>query len=248
MDIVKDVLLPQFKPELRKYDVCICVMDLLARLHGVPFLLKQFLAEDGWGNDVYGFNFPNIYEPYECNEDGYFASGVQFYYHEQTQLISNGDFAAVVEALCAVYQKLNPHLLEPAIEPMMQQTISKFGVQKDKKAYSVTENELSVGDRIISFPHCIYAVESTETQLLILLEIPPDGKETDNIYAVGWDGAIRWRIQNRSAFEKCHSQMPYVGMRVMNEHLKVIDFCGIRYWVNPENGHIIERDTEGRYW
>lgn len=102
MDIIKDVLLPQFKPEFRKYDVCICVMDLLVYLHGVPFLLKRFLAENG-----------------------YFESGVQFYYHRKIQLISNCDLAAVVEELCAVYQKLNPHLLEPAIEPMLQQTISK---------------------------------------------------------------------------------------------------------------------------
>ena len=32
MDIIKEVLLPQFKLELRKYDVCICVMDLLVEL------------------------------------------------------------------------------------------------------------------------------------------------------------------------------------------------------------------------
>lgn len=127
MDIIKEVLLPQFKLELRKYDVCICVMDLLAHLYGVPFLWQQFLAEDGWGNDVYGFNFPNIYEPDEWNEEGYFESGVQFYYHQQIQLISYCDLAAVVEEFCTVYQKLNPHLLEPAIAPMLQQTISKFG-------------------------------------------------------------------------------------------------------------------------
>lgn len=37
-------------------------------------------------------------------------------------------------------------------------------------------------------------------------------------------------------------------MIVVNGRLKVVDFCGIRYWVNLENGHIIERDSDGRYW
>lgn len=110
--------------------------------------------------------------------------------------------------------------------------------------YSTKGKELCVENKTICFTHSICEVKFTDAQLLVLLEIPPHSKEIDNIYAVGW---IRWRIQNRSEFESRHSQTPYVGMTVVNGRLKVFDFCGIRYWVNLENGHIIERDSDGRY-
>lgn len=114
--------------------------------------------------------------------------------------------------------------------------------------FLVKRNAVLIGETSVQFPYDILEIKPVETQLLVLLKIPPHSKEIDNIYAVGWDGVIRWRIQNRSKFESRHSQTPYVGMIVVNGRLKVFDFCGIRYWVNLENGHIIERDSDGRYW
>ncbi len=115
--------------------------------------------------------------------------------------------------------------------------------------FLIQNNKLLIGKNSTQFPYNILEVKPVGSQLLVLLDVPPHSKEIDNVYAVGWDGVINWKIQDRSKFENNHSKTPYVAMVVERNRLKVIDFCGIRYWVNLDNGFIIERDREGsRYW
>lgn len=98
-----DNIIARLEKKVQKYRMCICVIYLISENHGVAFMLRHFLQEYGYGNEVYGYNFPNIYEPYESNDTNYFESGIQFYFHDKIQLISNSDFATLINQFCEAY-------------------------------------------------------------------------------------------------------------------------------------------------
>ena len=74
--------------------------------------------------------------------------------------------------------------------------------------YSTKGKELCVENKTICFTHSICEVKFMDAQLLVLLEIPPHSKEIDNIYAVEWNGVIRWSSPLQPSLIRRPSPLP----------------------------------------
>ena len=82
----------------------------------------------------------------------------------------------------------------------------------------------------------------------VLLDIPYDSSELDNIYAVNLSGKIIWRIEKvAKKFPKLRHD-PYAGISMLDDKLLARQFYGQRYLIDPATGKIIERYTVGRDW
>ena len=97
----------EFSEISKEYMECVDVMCMITKNHGIIRLLDEFLDGNGYGNDIYGFNFPNVYEPDESDDPNYFESGVQFYFHDTICVLSDVDFINLVEKFCYIYLKRN---------------------------------------------------------------------------------------------------------------------------------------------
>lgn len=102
MDVI-DVIISKFRCNASNYRICITVIYLISQNYGVVFLLKKLLEEYGYGNDVYGYNFPNIFDPSDSDDEYYFESGIQFYFHNDMQVVSNSEVVKLLKEFCGLY-------------------------------------------------------------------------------------------------------------------------------------------------
>lgn len=114
--------------------------------------------------------------------------------------------------------------------------------------YTIRANSLQIGAVRIDFPHPILKTEPFDDRLIIVLAIPADSNDTDNVYMVSRTGEILWQIQSRDAMDSKYLKTPYVGVFIRDDCIQVNDFYGARYLVDPRNGAIIGRNRSGRDW
>lgn len=112
----------------------------------------------------------------------------------------------------------------------------------------IHQNTIDVDNKQICFPHHIGTVLEMETQVIVLLTIHNCCDEIDNIYSIGLDAKIQWKIQSNPVLHR-YRNTPFVGMHMKDDRIIANDFYGIRYIIDPKNGYIIGRDPEmnGRY-
>lgn len=104
MDIIESIL-SRFSWNAGEYRTCISVLHLISESRGADFLLRQLLEECGYGNDIYGFNFPNTYDPSDAEDNGYFESGIQFYFHNEQQVVSCSEVIRILNEFVRIYLK-----------------------------------------------------------------------------------------------------------------------------------------------
>lgn len=114
--------------------------------------------------------------------------------------------------------------------------------------FAFREHRLHIGTAHIDFPYPILDAKQYADRVIVVLAIPHDSKEIDNVYAVSESCKILWQIQSRDAFETPDSHTPYVGVSVLDDCIQANDFSGARYLVDPRNGAIIGRNRCGRDW
>ena len=78
-------------------------------------------------------------------------------------------------------------------------------------------------------------------QVIVLLSIPFNVDEIDNIYAVSLDCKINWKVESLSIINPNGNNLPYENMFLNNEELTATDFYGRRYFINTINGTIIKK-------
>lgn len=113
---------------------------------------------------------------------------------------------------------------------------------------TIHRNSLYINNKLLNFNHNIETVIIMESQVIILLNIPNDCDDIDNIYSVGIDAKVQWRIKSRSTLFDKYPKVPYVGIQLKDNMIVANDFCGIRYIIDSKNGCIVGRDTNGRNW
>lgn len=114
--------------------------------------------------------------------------------------------------------------------------------------FSVRDNILQIGTGEIAFPYRIWEAKELFGLLIVVLAIPSDSSDIDNIYAVNQQCEIVWQIQSRDAFEMSYMKVPYSSVSARGDCLMAVEFYGKRYLVDPQNGTIIGRDRNGREW
>ncbi|WP_294449507.1 hypothetical protein [uncultured Ruminococcus sp.] len=112
----------------------------------------------------------------------------------------------------------------------------------------IHENALYINDELVTFDFNIDTLIIMDTKIIVLLDIPYDSNELDNIYAVDFKGKIIWRVEKAAKKYPKLRHDPYVGISMLDEKLLARQFYGQRYIIDPDTGKLIERYTVGRDW
>ena len=121
----------------------------------------------------------------------------------------------------------------------------------------INGNDLHIDHHDIYFDFNIRQIDITDDKVIVLLNIPKGADDPANIFCVDFEANILWQIENSGSFFKragspkaAGSSVRYTGMYIRESDglLQVNDFLGRRFLVDPEDGHIIEKNNEGREW
>lgn len=112
----------------------------------------------------------------------------------------------------------------------------------------IHENALYINDELVTFDFNIDTLIIMDTKIIVLLDIPYDSSELDNIYAVDLKGKIIWRVEKAAKKYSKLRHDPYVGISMLDDKLLARQFYGQRYIIDPDTGKLIERYTVGRDW
>lgn len=112
--------------------------------------------------------------------------------------------------------------------------------------FSFTANKFVTSTFEVDFNNNISKVEYNNEIYLVLLEIPKDSKEIDNLYGVDVRGTVRWRDQSIKDAFGIPQNSPYASLDIVgNGTVKVTNFYGMRFSVNTKNGKLIEKESIG---
>lgn len=108
--------------------------------------------------------------------------------------------------------------------------------------YKINRNSLYVNGINVDFKYEIDNVKMCNRLLIILLDIPSNIKDINNVYAVDSLGNILWQVQDASTVYSVINDVPYVGTRIIeNDKIIVTNFNGVTYTIESSNGKIIDR-------
>lgn len=100
--------------------------------------------------------------------------------------------------------------------------------------------KLELEKRTIDFQYKIEQVLSYNDTFLVLLQIPEDLDEINNIYCLNQDGQQLWQSEDLNVVRKGMLNLPYEVMEFKGDFLFAADFYGRHYKINPANGKILE--------
>lgn len=121
----------------------------------------------------------------------------------------------------------------------------------------INGNDLHIDNHDIYFDYNIRQIDITDDRVIVLLDIPNGADDPANIFCVDFEANILWQIEKSGRFFKktgspkaAGSSVCYTGMYIRESDglLQVNDFLGRRFLVDPEDGHILEKNNEGREW
>ncbi|URZ04109.1 hypothetical protein [Clostridium felsineum] len=94
----------------------------------------------------------------------------------------------------------------------------------------------------VRFDYNIRDVKLFGDLIIVLLSIPFDKTELDNLYAISKQGKVVWRVQGLNTVFPNQSNLPYEQMNVNENVITATDFYARRYFINPLNGNIEKSD------
>ncbi|EHI97938.1 hypothetical protein CDLVIII_1238 [Clostridium sp. DL-VIII] len=106
----------------------------------------------------------------------------------------------------------------------------------------INENILTINTIDVRFDHNIRDVKICGELIIVLLAIPFNETELDNLYAISKYGKTVWRVQGLNKVFPNQNNLPYEQMNVKENEITVTDFYARRYFINPLNGNIEKRD------
>ena len=104
----------------------------------------------------------------------------------------------------------------------------------------IDKNKLSINGKVIKFNYDIREIKERSNQVIVLLSIPFNMTEIDNVYSVSLEGEINWRVESLNKINPSGNNMPYENMYLKKDELTVSDFYGRRYFIDITNGSIIK--------
>lgn len=69
--------------------------------------LKLMSEKIGFGNNIYGFNFPDIFDEGDIGSEGYFENGIEFYLHNSSIVLDYSTFYEYIKIISGVYVEKN---------------------------------------------------------------------------------------------------------------------------------------------
>ena len=111
-----------------------------------------------------------------------------------------------------------------------------------ENGFSYEGNLFKIGEKIKEFAYLIRDAKLCEDKIIVLLEIPFEDDEINNLYALNEKCEIIWRVEDLKDIFKNQVLLPYEQMVIEDKVAIVSDFYGRRYYINCDDGKIMKRD------
>lgn len=112
--------------------------------------------------------------------------------------------------------------------------------------FTVENSTIKTEKFIYTFDYEIDEIQNVDDILIVLLKIPKGSKEVDNLYGLSLSGQLLWRVQSVQEAYSIPHNTPYVALAITSEKkIRVTNFYGIRYTVNPKNGTLTDKESIG---
>lgn len=108
----------------------------------------------------------------------------------------------------------------------------------------MTMNFVQINEYKIAFKYNIDSVKFFQNVYIVLLDIPTEIKEVNNIFAINDRCELLWRIQDPAKLYNIINDVPYVGIRIDDQGVLIAtNFNGVTYSVDINTGNVIGRGT-----
>lgn len=116
------------------------------------------------------------------------------------------------------------------------------GLDKMSKEFRIINNKIDINDYSIEFKYLIRNAKIVDDKIIVLLELPYNIDEVDNLYCLSKNGTIIWQSQHLKELYPNEKILPYEQIVINDREIIANDFYGRRYFINFENGFIIKRE------
>lgn len=99
-----------------------------------------------------------------------------------------------------------------------------------------------IGKKRKRFTYLIRDAKLCKDKVIILLDIPFNDNEINNLFAINENCEILWQSEDLRGVFINQTLLPYEQMVIVDNEVRVFDFYGRRYYINSDNGKIIKRD------
>lgn len=110
------------------------------------------------------------------------------------------------------------------------------------REFRIINNKIEINDSSVEFMYLIKSAKAVDDRIIVLLEIPYDIDEADNLYCLSKNGTIIWQSQHLHELYPTERILLYEQIIINDREIIASDFYGRRYFVNFENGFIIKRE------
>ena len=104
--------------------------------------------------------------------------------------------------------------------------------------YQYKNNYIEINGKRKEFKYKIGKVEQYKNTYVVLVEVPFDKDDINNIYCLDEQANIVWQVEDLDKIYSTSMNMPYEQMGIMDDCIYACDFMGWNYCINVETGKI----------
>lgn len=104
--------------------------------------------------------------------------------------------------------------------------------------YQYSGKNIIINNMYRSFEHNIRTVLQYKGKYIVLLAIPFDSEEINNIYCLNSCADLMWQAEDLSALYPSMPNLPYEHMGIKDGAIFATDFYGRSYKINIDSGKI----------
>lgn len=105
--------------------------------------------------------------------------------------------------------------------------------------YTIQKNHIEINNGSYDFEFNIRTVIQYKETYVVLLAIPFNQTEINNIYCLDADAKLVWRAEDLSVrYPELKTLLPYEQMEIEDDAIFASDFYGHNYQINVNNGKI----------
>ena len=109
--------------------------------------------------------------------------------------------------------------------------------------YKYEKNHIEINNYSYDFEFDIRTVIAHKEKYIVLLAIPFNKTEINNIYCLNERAKLVWRSENLSVrYPDLNNLLPYEQMGIKDDAIFASDFYGRNYKINVSNGNVEELD------
>ena len=105
--------------------------------------------------------------------------------------------------------------------------------------YIYKSSYILINGKSYHFKNKIREVIKYKDTYIVLLEIPEDCDEINNIFCLDKNANVKWQSEDLNIKYSKHEKLPYESMRIENDIVYALNFMCIIYKIDAENGKIL---------